>query len=93
MPFIFHTVFQLSIKNRPALFHQADVDVIMVAPKGSGTSVRANFIDGSGINSSFAVFQDATGRATERTLALGDGRWFGISLPHHLPSRKSYSAT
>jgi len=47
------------------------VDVILVAPKGSGTSVRANFLDGSGINSSFAVHQDYTGRARERTLALG----------------------
>lgn len=47
------------------------VDVIMVAPKGSGTSVRANFLDGSGINSSFAIEQDYTGRARERTLALG----------------------
>ena len=42
---------------------RTDVDVIMVAPKGSGRSVRANFLDGSGINSSFAVFQDFTGRA------------------------------
>jgi len=47
------------------------VDVILVAPKGSGTSVRRNFLDGSGINSSFAVEQDYTGRARERTLALG----------------------
>jgi ketol-acid reductoisomerase len=47
------------------------VDVILVAPKGSGTSVRANFLDGSGINSSFAVHQDYTGRAKERTLAVG----------------------
>jgi ketol-acid reductoisomerase len=47
------------------------VDVVLVAPKGSGTSVRANFLDGSGINSSFAVMQDYTGRARERTLALG----------------------
>ena len=43
----------------------------MVAPKGSGTSVRANFLNGSGINSSFAVEQDFTGHALERTLALG----------------------
>jgi ketol-acid reductoisomerase len=42
-----------------------------VAPKGSGLTVRTNFLDGSGINSSFAVFQDYTGRALERTLALG----------------------
>ncbi|MEA3348983.1 MAG: ketol-acid reductoisomerase [Chloroflexota bacterium] len=47
------------------------VDVIMAAPKGSGTSVRANFLDGSGINSSFAVYQDHTGQAKERALALG----------------------
>jgi ketol-acid reductoisomerase len=48
-----------------------NVDVVMVAPKGSGTSVRANFLSGSGINSSFAVEQDYTGRARERALALG----------------------
>jgi ketol-acid reductoisomerase len=47
------------------------VDVILVAPKGSGTSVRANFLNGSGINSSFAIEQDYTGRARERTIALG----------------------
>jgi ketol-acid reductoisomerase len=47
------------------------VDVILVAPKGSGTSVRANYLNGSGINSSFAVEQDYTGRARERTLATG----------------------
>ncbi len=47
------------------------VDVALVAPKGSGRSVRRNFLDGSGINASFAVRQDFTGRARERTLALG----------------------
>lgn len=47
------------------------VDVILVAPKGSGTSVRANFLNQSGINSSFAIEQDFTGRARERTLAVG----------------------
>jgi ketol-acid reductoisomerase len=47
------------------------VDVILVAPKGSGTSVRANFLAGSGINSSFAIHQDYTGRAWERTIAAG----------------------
>jgi ketol-acid reductoisomerase len=63
--------FSIVYKEQTGVIPPADVDVIMVAPKGSGTSVRANFIDGSGINSSFAVFQDATGRALERTLALG----------------------
>jgi ketol-acid reductoisomerase len=57
------------------------VDVIMVAPKGSGASVRTNFLDGSGINSSFAVYQDATGRATERTLALGIAIGSGYLFP------------
>ncbi|MBN1697422.1 MAG: ketol-acid reductoisomerase [Spirochaetales bacterium] len=50
-----------------------NVDVILVAPKGSGRSVRENFLDGSGINSSYAVHQDYTGRALERTLAVGIG--------------------
>src|SRR5438445_2832401 len=47
------------------------VDVILVAPKGSGTTVRRLFLEGKGINASFAVHQDATGRARERALALG----------------------
>ncbi|MFO0851201.1 MAG: ketol-acid reductoisomerase [Gemmataceae bacterium] len=48
-----------------------DIDVILCAPKGSGTTVRRLFLEGRGINSSFAVHQDATGRARERCLALG----------------------
>jgi ketol-acid reductoisomerase len=48
-----------------------NIDVVMVAPKGSGLSVRRNFLEGSGINSSFAVFQNYTGKAEEKTLALG----------------------
>jgi ketol-acid reductoisomerase len=48
-----------------------NVDVVLVAPKGSGLSLRRNFLDGSGINSSYAVFQDYTGKAEERCLALG----------------------
>jgi ketol-acid reductoisomerase len=47
------------------------IDVILVAPKGSGTTVRRLFLEGRGINSSFAVHQDATGRGRERCLALG----------------------
>ena len=58
-----------------------DVDVILVAPKGSGTSVRRNFLNGVGINSSFAVAQDATGRAQERTLAVGIGVGSGYLFP------------
>ena len=47
------------------------VDVVLVAPKGSGTSVRRNFLAGSGINASYAVHQDYTGRAEQRALAVG----------------------
>ena len=58
-----------------------DVDVILVAPKGSGANVRANFLAGSGINSSYAVEQDASGRALERTLAVGIGIGSGYLFP------------
>lgn len=50
-----------------------NIDVIMVAPKGSGRTVRKYFLEGKGINASFAIYQDATGRARERCLALGIG--------------------
>lgn len=57
------------------------VDVIMVAPKGSGTSVRRNFLSGAGINASYAIFQDYTGRAEERCLAIGIGIGSGYLFP------------
>ncbi|MEZ4524917.1 MAG: ketol-acid reductoisomerase [Desulfobacterales bacterium] len=63
--------FGIVYKDQTGIVPPKDVDVILAAPKGSGRTVRTNFLDGSGINSSFAVFQDATGRARERTLALG----------------------
>lgn len=63
--------FAVTFKDQTGVVPPEFVDVILVAPKGSGTSVRANFLNGSGINSSFAVEQDYTGRALERTLALG----------------------
>jgi ketol-acid reductoisomerase len=63
--------FSIVYKDQTKVIPPKNVDVIMVAPKGSGRTVRSNFLDGSGINSSFAVFQDFTGRAKDRTLALG----------------------
>ncbi|KAK3075025.1 Bifunctional acetohydroxyacid reductoisomerase [Teratosphaeriaceae sp. CCFEE 6253] len=48
-----------------------DIDVILVAPKGSGRTVRTLFKEGRGINSSFAVHQDVTGKAEEKAVALG----------------------
>jgi ketol-acid reductoisomerase len=53
----------------------------MVAPKGSGTSVRRNFLSGAGINSSFAVEQDFTGRAAERCMAVGIAIGSGYLFP------------
>jgi ketol-acid reductoisomerase len=73
--------FSIVYKEQTAVIPPKDVDVIMVAPKGSGASVRANFLAGSGINSSYAVFQDATGRATERTLAIGIAIGSGYLFP------------
>ncbi|GHT76356.1 ketol-acid reductoisomerase [Bacteroidia bacterium] len=65
--------FGITYKERTGIIPPADVDVILVAPKGSGTSLRRMFLEGRGLNSSFAVFQDATGKARERTIALGIG--------------------
>ena len=63
--------FSITYKDQTGVIPPADIDVILVAPKGSGTSVRRNFLAGTGINSSYAVFQDATGNALNRTLAIG----------------------
>ncbi|MFO7569556.1 MAG: ketol-acid reductoisomerase [Smithellaceae bacterium] len=73
--------FSVVYKDQTGVIPPDFVDVILVAPKGSGTSVRRNFVDGSGINSSFAVHQDATGRAMERTLALGIAIGSGFLFP------------
>ena len=73
--------FSIAYKSLTKVVPPADVDVIMVAPKGSGTSVRRNFLSGAGINSSFAVFQDATGRAQDRCLAVGIGIGSGYLFP------------
>ncbi len=65
--------FGITYKERTGIIPPADVDVILVAPKGSGTSLRRLFVAGKGVNSSYAVHQDATGRALERCIALGIG--------------------
>jgi ketol-acid reductoisomerase len=63
--------FSIVFKDQTGVIPPADVDVVLVAPKGSGRTVRTNYLAGSGINASFAIFQDATGKAHERTIALG----------------------
>ena len=65
--------FAITYQERTGIIPPKDVDVIMCAPKGSGTSLRRLFLQGRGINSSYAIFQDATGKAYERTIALGVG--------------------
>jgi len=73
--------FSVVYKDQTGVVPPANVDVILVAPKGSGTTVRRNFLDGSGINSSFAVFQDFTGNARRRTLATGIAIGSGYLFP------------
>ncbi|MGL5957723.1 MAG: ketol-acid reductoisomerase [Phocaeicola sp.] len=65
--------FAVTYKERTGIVPPADVDVILVAPKGSGTSLRTMFLEGRGLNSSYAIFQDATGNAFNRCVALGIG--------------------
>jgi ketol-acid reductoisomerase len=73
--------FSIVYKDQTGVIPPPNIDVIMVAPKGSGTTVRANFLEGKGINSSFAIAQDSTGRAEERTIALGIGIGSGYLFP------------
>src|SRR5574344_1657223 len=65
--------FGITWNDRTGIVPPKDVDVIMVAPKGSGTSLRRMFLQGRGLNSSYAIFQDATGNAYNRVIALGIG--------------------
>ena len=82
--------FSIVYRDQTGVVPPEFVDVILVAPKGSGTSVRRNFLAGSGINSSYAVHQDFTGRATERVLALGiaigSGYLFPTTFEHEVHS-------
>ena len=73
--------FSIVYKDQTGIVPAPELDVIMVAPKGSGTSVRRNFLSGAGINSSFAVGQDATGRARDRCIAVGIGIGSGYLFP------------
>jgi ketol-acid reductoisomerase len=73
--------FGIVYRDQTDIVPPENVDVILVAPKGSGRTVRTNFLDGSGINSSFAIHQDYTGRAKERTLALGIAIGSGYLFP------------
>lgn len=63
--------FGITFHEKTGIVPPANVDVILVAPKGSGTSLRRLFLEGKGLNSSYAIFQDASGKAKDRVLALG----------------------
>ena len=65
--------FGITFNEQSGIIPPDDIDVILVAPKGSGTSLRRFFKEGRGLNSSFAIHQDATGNARDRVLALGIG--------------------
>lgn len=65
--------FAITYKEQTSIVPPKDVDVILVAPKGSGTSLRRMFLENRGLNASYAVHQDATGRAFDRVAALGIG--------------------
>ena len=73
--------FGVTFYERTGIVPPDNVDVILVAPKGSGTSLRRMFLEGRGLNSSFAIFQDSTGRAKERVVALGIGVGSGYLFP------------
>jgi ketol-acid reductoisomerase len=73
--------FAITYKKKTGVNPPKNVDVILVAPKGSGLNVRRNFLSGAGINSSYAVWQDATGQAEERCLAIGIAIGSGYLFP------------
>ena len=73
--------FSIVYHDQTAIIPPKNIDVVLVAPKGSGRTVRSNFLDGSGINSSFAIHQDYSGKAREKTLALGIAIGSGYLFP------------
>lgn len=73
--------FGIVYREQTGIVPPENVDVVLVAPKGSGRTVRTNFLDGSGINSSYAIHQDYSGNASERTIALGIAIGSGYLFP------------
>jgi ketol-acid reductoisomerase len=73
--------FSITYKEQTGIIPSKNIDVVLAAPKGSGLSVRRNFLNGAGINSSFAVFQDFTGKARDKAIALGIAIGSGYLFP------------
>ncbi len=65
--------FGITYNDQTGIVPPTDVDVVLVAPKGSGTSLRRKFLQGKGLNASYAIYQDATGKAKDKVIALGIG--------------------
>lgn len=82
--------FGIVFKDHTSIVPGSDLDVILVAPKGSGLTVRNHFLAGRGINASFAIHQDATGNARDRTIAtafaIGSGHLFETSFENEVYS-------
>ena len=85
--------FSITYNKKTGVVPPDFVDVIMVAPKGSGLNVRRNFLSGAGINSSYAIGQDATGHAEERCLAVGIGIGSGYLFPTTFPHETNSDLT
>lgn len=65
--------FGITYNDQTGIVPPAEVDVVLVAPKGSGTSLRRKFLQGKGLNASYAIYQDASGKAKDKVIALGIG--------------------
>ena len=82
--------FGIVFKDHTSIVPGSDLDVILVAPKGSGLTVRNHFLAGRGINASFAIHQDATGKARDRAIAtafaIGSGHLFETSFENEVYS-------
>ncbi|WP_185851648.1 ketol-acid reductoisomerase [Blattabacterium cuenoti] len=65
--------FGLTFCDKTKIFPPKNIDIFLVAPKGSGTSLRRLFKLGKGINSSYAIYQDFSGKSLEKTLSIGIG--------------------
>ena len=85
--------FAINWNDRTGVVPPADVDVIMVAPKGSGTSLRTMFLEGRGLNCSYAVYQDASGKAEDKTLAFGIGIGAGYLFKTTFPREATSDLT
>lgn len=65
--------FGITYNDKTGIVPPKNIDVVLVAPKGSGTSLRRLFLEGKGLNSSYAIYQNYSGKAFDRTCALGIG--------------------